>query len=278
MKHILMIIDPQIDFCEGGNLGVPGGTEALRNVSKMIDGAGHRIDDIVVTFDSHHPLHIAHPIWYVDDKGKRPDPFTTVKAIDGQICLGSLDANGQFHQSGTATTRHPGFQDWTVKYLKALEDGKRYPHMLWPPHCLIGHAGAAAIPEIANSIRNWEETRFGVAVKVTKGSDIKVEHFGALRAEVENPDNLVGTGVNSTFLESLSDPDVRILGCGLALSHCLANTARDTAGEFDGDTFCERFILLEDGTASVAGLEHLGEQFVDEFKSRGMEVIKTTDF
>lgn len=278
MKRILMLIDPQIDFCEGGNLGVPGGQAALDRVATMINRAGHVIDDIIVTYDSHHPLHIAHPIWYADSKGNRPAPFTTVKAVDGKIALGQLDGSGQFQQTDTATTRHPGFFKWTLHYLEQLDASGRYPHMLWPPHCLIGHAGAAAVPSIAEAIRNWEESRFGVAVKVTKGSDIKVEHFGALRAEIVNPDNLVGTGINSQFLEALSDPDAEIFGCGLALSHCLANTARDTANEFDGDSFCQRFVLIEDGTASVQGLEFLGEGFTDDFKNRGMRTINTKDF
>lgn len=277
-RHVLMLIDPQVDFCEGGNLAVPGGAAAMQKVAAMINKAGNRIDDIVVTLDSHHPLHIAHPIWFLDSNGRPPAPFTTVKTINGQICLGTLDANGTFHQTDTATTRHPGFMKWTIHYLQELENSGRYPHMLWPPHCLIGHPGACMIDPVADAIRNWEESRFGVAVKVTKGSDIKVEHFGALRAEVLNPDNIQGTGVNSGFLEVLSDPDTMILGCGLALSHCLANTARDTSEEFDGDTFCERFVLLEDGTASVAGLEFLGESFVNDFRARGMKVIKTTDF
>ena len=277
-KRILMIIDPQVDFCEGGNLAVPGGAKALENIAKMIDNCGHRIDDIVVTYDSHHPLHIAHPIWLLNSKGQPPEPFTTVKLIDGQICLGQLDGSGDFQQTDTAITRHPGFNDWTHYYLDALDKGDRYPHMIWNPHCLIGHNGAAALPVIADAIRQWEEKRFGVAVKVTKGSDIKVEHFGALRAEVVNPDNIEGTGVNSMFLSALEDEDTTIYGSGLALSHCLANTARDTADEFNGDSFCERFVLLEDGTASVQGLEFLGDKFVSDFEKRGMEVIKTTDF
>lgn len=278
MKRILMIIDPQIDFCEGGNLAVPGGQAALDRVADLITRCKNRIDDIVVTFDSHHPLHIAHPIWFLDSKGHRPAPFTTVKAIDGKIALGQLDGNGVFQQTDTATTRHPGFHAWTINYLEQLDASGRYPHMLWPPHCLIGHAGAAAVPSIANALRAWEEDRFGVAVKVTKGSDIKVEHFGALRAEVVNPDNLVGTGVNSQFLGALSDPDTEIYGCGLALSHCLANTARDTSSEFDGDSFCKRFVLLKDGTANVQGLEFLGDKFIQDFEPRGMRIINTKDF
>lgn len=133
------------------------------------------------------------------------------------------------------------------------------------------------IPEIAVATREWEEREFGVASKVSKGSNIKTEHFGALRAEVVDPED-PSTQVNIHFLKLLADPDSIVYGSGLALSHCLANTARDTANEFDADTFCRRFVLLRDGTENVAGLEFLGEAFIKDFQSRGMRIANTTDF
>ena len=275
-RNVLLLIDPQVDFCEGGALAVPGGQAALDNVAGFIDRFGSQLDDIIVTLDSHNLLHIAHPIWFLKD-GKAPDPFTTVMEQDGQIVFGTLDAQGDFQQESVGTTRHPGFADWTVEYLKKLKDGNRYPHMLWPPHCLIGTPGACMVLSIITATQEWERKQFGVVSKVTKGSDIKVEHFGALRAEVENPDN-PETKVNSHFLQLLSDPDTTVYGAGLARGHCLANTCMDVAEEFDGDSFCERFVLLEDGTADVANLEFLGDAFVSKMTARGMKTAKTTDF
>ena len=34
--RILLIIDPQNDFCEGGSLPVTGATQAMKNISKQI--------------------------------------------------------------------------------------------------------------------------------------------------------------------------------------------------------------------------------------------------
>lgn len=283
MPNTLLLIDPQEDFCEeqngiGGNLAVPGGRQALTNVAGFIDRFGSQLDNIIVTLDSHHPLHISHaPMWFIDSKGNAPDPFTTVVESNGTIQLGSLDENGQFHQSDTGTTRHPGFLKWTINYLKQLAAGGRYPHMLWTEHCIIGSPGACMTPDVFEAISKWESSRFAAADIVTKGSDIKTEHFGALRAEVINPDN-PETDVNKHFLSLLDDPDSTIYCAGLARGHCLANTARDTADEFDANSFCERFVLLEDGTADVANLEHLGDAFVSDFTARGMKTAKTTDF
>lgn len=280
-REVLLIIDPQEDFCEaengvGGALAVQGGREALKRVATFIERYGSKLDDIVVTLDCHNPLHIAHPIWFVDEQGEHLSPFSTVVEDQGEMLYGSLDAAG-FHAKGKARCKRVGFTTWTLNYLRALQAGKRYPHMIWPVHCLIGTPGGCMILEIAAATREWEEREFGVASKISKGSNIKTEHFGALRAEVADP-NDPSTQVNSFFLGLLSDPDTTIYGCGLALSHCLANTARDTANEFDADTFCKRFVLLRDGTENVAGLDFLGDAFVKDFTARGMRVAKTTDF
>lgn len=279
-REVLLIIDPQEDFCEadkgvGGALAVQGGRDALRRVAKLIKRYGSKLSDIVITLDCHHPLHIAHPIWFQDEAKQPLKPFTCVKEDKGEILYGSLDASG-FHAVGKATCRRAGFTTWTLHYLRKLEAGKRYPHMIWPVHCLIGTPGGCMIPEIAEATREWEEQWVGVATKVSKGSNIKTEHFGAVRAEVVDPDD-PSTQVNSDFVKLLADQEATIYGTGLALSHCLANTASDTADEFNLDTFCQRFVLLRDGTENVAGLEFLGDGFISRFSARGMKVCNTTD-
>lgn len=282
-KEVLLIIDPQLDFTWSkefsGALPVPGprddrGFVALQNVAKFINRYGSRLDDIIVTLDCHHPVHVAHPIWFQDEKGNHPSPFTAVKESAGEILAGTLGANG-FTATGKLRCTRISQTKRTLEYLRALDVGKRYPHMLWNPHCIIGTPGGCMIPEVAAAIRNWEESQFAIAAMISKGSGWP-EHFGALRAEVPDPAD-DSTQVNSYFLSLLSDPDTTVYGCGLALSHCLANTARDTAAEFDADSFCQRFVLLRDGTESVAGLEFLGDAFINDFMARGMRVCKTTD-
>jgi len=285
-KQLLVVIDPEEDFCSeedgrGGALAVPcpgspAGRDALKRVGVFIERYGSQLDDIIITLDQHNPLHIAHPIWFKRKDGSTPPPFKALQEEKGEILLGSLDANG-FHAEEKVECRRMSFTRWTLDYLRALQAGGRYPHMLWTPHCLIGSAGAAMIPEVFQAVRNWEEREFGVAQKISKGSNIKTEHFGALRAEVPDPADDT-TQVNSFFLSLLSDPDItEIFLCGLARGHCLANTAMDVAKEFDGNTFCEKVVLLDDGTADVAGLEFLGDKFVADFESRGMRRALTTD-
>ena len=278
MSEVLLLIDPQEDFCEGGTLAVTGGIggrASMDNVASFIKKRP-QLDDIIVTLDCHYDLHIAHPSWFIDEAGNNPSPFTSYQLVEGEIVGGTLDASG-FHPDRKYRCANPVFTNWTNHYLKELLNGGRYPHMTWPEHCIIGSPGGCIVPPVLEAIRDWERRNQAFAPRISKGSDIDTEHFGALRAEV--PTKSPATQVNTEFLSLLSDDAIHtIYGAGLALSHCLANTARDTADEFDGDTFCKKFVLLEDCTASVAGLEFLGDQFVSDFKARGMRVAKSTDF
>lgn len=52
---ILLIVDPQNDFCEGGSLPVTGATQAMKNISKHIKT--NKYDFIAVTMDSHPKNH-----------------------------------------------------------------------------------------------------------------------------------------------------------------------------------------------------------------------------
>jgi len=81
----LLIIDPQVDFCDGpanGALPVPGATADMIRLAAMIDRLGNRIDDIDVTLDSHRTIDIAHPAWWVDSGGGNPSAFTIITAQD----------------------------------------------------------------------------------------------------------------------------------------------------------------------------------------------------
>src|SRR3989339_612132 len=80
---ILFIIDPQVDFCDpNGKLYVKGAEKDISRLSNMIEKNMNEIDDIFVTLDSHHTIHIAHPIFWVNQKGEHPNPFTLITAED----------------------------------------------------------------------------------------------------------------------------------------------------------------------------------------------------
>jgi nicotinamidase-related amidase len=194
----------------------------------------------------------------------------------GVIVGAKYDASGNLHDVGEYTTVKPSLLKWTLDYLKQLMSGKRYPHMIWPPHCLIGTPGHNIVQPLADALLRWEIDNCAYVNYVTKGSNYRTEHFSAVRAEVPDPEDNT-TQLNSDFIGVVMDAD-EILLSGEALSHCLANTVRDMANSFGDDSFIKKCVLLTDGSSSVTGLDILGKQFVQEMSARGMRCSTTADY
>lgn len=259
-KAKLFIIDPQVDFCDPtGKLYVGGAEKDMSRLAKMVASNIDAISDINITLDSHNRVHIAHPIWWIDSKGNHPNPFTLISVEDVE--------------TGKWRSYNPGFQQRSIDYVKALKDGGRYVLVIWPEHCLIGTAGHNVVPELMESLLNWE-SKFRLVNKVTKGSNIFTEHYSAVKADVIDPEDRT-TMLNEKLVSVLKDGNEDILIAGEALSHCVCNTVKDVAEEFSIDQV-KRFVLLEDACSNVGTFEKFGEDFVNEMTTKGMR-ISTTD-
>ncbi len=259
----LLIIDGQYDFCDpAGALSVPGADKDMERLGAMICRGKNKISDIRATLDSHRYLHIAHPVWWVDDRGNHPEPFTVISFDD-------LKGN-----SPRWRAFNPGFQQRSVEYAEKLKRNGRYQLTIWPPHCLIGSRGHQVYEPLYEALHEWEKG-FAAVDYVTKGVNMFTEHYSAVRADVEDPGDH-STLLNTGFIKRLQEAD-RIGIAGEALSHCVANTVRDVADQF-GEDQIKKFVLLEDASSPVPGFEDLALDFVSEMKSRGMETAKTTDF
>ena len=260
-KIHLLIIDPQFDFCNPrGALYVNGADEDSKRLANFIKRCKDKIDDIHVTLDSHHLLDVAHPLMWINSSGQHPNPFTIISHAD---LIGGL-----------WTTINPAWNQRMIDYTKALESGGRYPLCIWPPHCLIGSEGYAVQKDVFEALLEWEKSP-GQVHYVTKGSNMWVEHYSAVKAEVSDPDD-DGTLINFDLIKTLQEADIVAI-TGQALSHCVANTVRDIADNF-GDENIKKLYLLEDTSSNVTGFESLGTDFVKDLKARGMNVVKSTDF
>ncbi len=142
----LLIIDPQIDFCDPhtGALYVPNAEHDMRRLANMIRRLKDKIDDIHVTLDSHHLIHIAHPIFWKDPQGNHPLPFT-------RITLPEVE-------DGKWTTTQPGLYERALEYVRKLAQNGRYDLTIWPPHCLIGD------PAMRYSLNSLTRSRNGSSV------------------------------------------------------------------------------------------------------------------
>lgn len=66
-KRALLVIDPQIDFCTGGNLAVPEGEQVIPVVNKLIEKGGY---DLIVASQDWHPHD--HGSFASQHEGKNP--------------------------------------------------------------------------------------------------------------------------------------------------------------------------------------------------------------
>ena len=273
MRTLLLVIDPQRSFCEvvdqtqqqtlhNGELCVPGAWEDMNRLANAIRNSGKKINSIVCTLDSHHPWHIAHGRWY----NPVPAPFTVLSNVNGEI----VGSDGNKYD-----TAIPSLKSWTLNYLSELSNRKRYPHVIWPEHCLIGTLGSTVVPQLFEAFHEWSQVNKNNVTYVTKGSNPKVEHFGAVFAEVEDPQDFT-TKLNTDFVNLVMSYD-RILLAGEALSHCLANTVRDLSTQFPNGDLIRKCVLLQDCASSVPGFETLGDSFISDMCKLGMKVIKSDE-
>jgi nicotinamidase/pyrazinamidase len=263
MKIHLLVIDPQNDFCDpNGSLYVKGAEADMDRLAKMTARLQGKLDDIHITLDSHRKVDISHPLWWKNSAGQHPTPFSLISASDL--------ADGKW------TTTQPGAFKRSMAYLKALEAGKRYPHVIWPEHCLIGDQGHNVYPKLSAIVHEWEDKQFAMADFVTKGSNPWTEHFSAVQAEVPDPED-PSTQVNTGLIRTLEEADI-ILLAGEARSHCMANTVRDIASNFADPRYIEKLVLLTDATSDVPTFEKYGDQFVKDLVAKGMKTSTTDTF
>lgn len=271
-KVCLLVIDPQVDFCDQskGALPVAGADEDMIRLAAMVKKYHGDITNIQVTMDSHFLLHIAHPIMWVDKNGNHPEPIVLYKGNTAPTPL-TLDLveNGEFRAF------NPEWQDRFFNYVKALKDNKRYSLMIWPVHCRIGYPGQLLDPNFREAVNIWEDKYHTTAAITTKGSNPFTEHYSAVKADVEDPKDR-RTRLNSGLINLLKNFDI-ILGAGEALSHCFANTMRDVFEQFSEEQI-KKFVLLKDATSSVTGCEQMGDDFINEFTGKGMQVATTTSY
>ena len=258
----LFVIDPQNDFCHPeGALSVPGADADMERLAGFVDRVRARIEAVHVTLDSHRTVDISHPIWFVDHAGHHPAPFTHITA----------DALAR----GDWRTSRPEAQERTLAYLRALEAGGRYPHVIWPEHCLVGSPGHNVWPSLFEALQRWSAGHALVEF-VLKGTNPYTEHFSAIRAEVPDPDDPT-TLPNAALLKRLAEAGTVVVA-GQASSHCVAHSVRDLLDAVGDPGFAGRVVLLEDAMSPVAGFEPYAEAFLADMRERGVRVATTEQF
>ena len=208
----LIIVDVQNDFCEGGSLAVSGGSEVARAVSRYLAAAGVS------------PTRAAGAGDRTSDDSASDDSASDAGADGYSHVVASRD----YHRDpGGHFSDHPDFAT------------------SWPPHCVIGTAGADFHPDLDTS---------HIERVFSKG-----EHEAAYSA-FEGADD-AGTLLGNWLREhGVTSVDV----VGLATDYCVQATAIDAAGQGFGTR------VLLDLTAGVDSATT--RQALDRMRAAGAEL------
>lgn len=284
LKTHLVIIDPQNDFMDikhdgSGWIGatspdgtlyksalpVPGALADMGRVATMLKRIGPRLDDIHVTLDSHRVIDVAHPGFWRDVDGNSPAPFTMISQSDVK--------------TGVWAPRNQTYRQRMVEYTAALESAGKFVLMIWPEHCLIGSWGHNVVDVLRDQLTAWERENFATIDYVTKGTNTFTEHYGALLAEVPDPQD-PSTQLNGGFISTLQQAD--IIGiAGEASSHCVSTTIQQIVDNI-GDAHLGKIHLLTDcmspvpQTPGAPDFPAIAQAFLKDMEGRGL-VLTTHD-
>lgn len=262
-KHALLIIDPQNSFCnpglpDGSNRGslyVDGAENDMKRLAAWIRANKEKIDYIGVTLDLHQPNDIAHPAFWQDKNGNFPPPYTTISVKDVE--------------QGKWTPRFDPPR--CLSYLRALEAQGEFPHMIWPPHCIIGSEGAAIFQPLIEAIMDWT-IRGKFYQTVAKGTYPFSEHFGAFHAQIPDPDR-PETQLNQGLIKTLETYQ-NVYMAGEAKSHCVANSLKQVLNE--APQVAQKLVVFEDAMSSVKGFESLADPIYERAKQMNVRFSQTT--
>ena len=256
MKIALLLIDPQHDFCHPqGALYVPGANQDVLRIANFIDSHSDKINQLIITLDTHQVIDISHPGFWSNDDGLAPEPFTTISAAD----VDNLNWIPKFN---------PGY---VRNYLHKLEDQGQFQHVIWPEHCIIGSRGAALDDTISAAVIRWAHREGRNYKTVVKGLHPYTEHFGAFQAQLP-VHGAPETELNTKLLDSLKPFD-KILLAGEARSHCVASSLAQIMQYAPG--LVSKLVVLTDCMSDVAGLGHLAEPIYTQALADGVQFTES---
>lgn len=260
MKTVQFIIDPQNDFMNSpefkGALAVNGAYEDMIRLKDHIEKTIP--EQIVVTLDTHSRLDIAHHLWWIDQEGKNPAPFTIITVEDVK--------NGKWRAKDDKE------QEYSLYYVEKLKENNKYQLMVWPDHCIDGTIGHKVNPELLKVLENWEIKTNKKVMYVNKGTNPKTEHYSGLKAEVVL-DGAKETELNVELIQYLNKFD-KIEVSGEAISHCVGSSLGDLLKNLpEGDR--NKVVVLKNCTSPVTGFEKQGEMFLSEAQRLGATLQDT---
>jgi nicotinamidase-related amidase len=292
----LIIVDAQNTFCiPGFELFVAGrsgrgAVEDSRRLCEFIYRNMGVITEIAPTMDTHQAMQIFHGIFFVNDRGEHPDPYTLISVED--IEEGRWKFNKKLSRSLDYSDDY--IERYLLHYTKELRKSGKYDLTVWPYHAMLGGIGHALVSSIEEAVFFHSMARVSQPDIHVKGDHPLTEHYSVLGPEVSTgpfgePLSLREESLfqkpsaSEAIYVKLYEFDAVIIA-GQAKSHCVAWTIADLLDSVKtGDeSFVEKIYLLDDCTSPVVvpGVIDYSEQ-ADEafarFSDAGMNVVHSTD-
>lgn len=262
---ILLLVDAQVDFAHpDGALCVSGAVDDTRRTIEWIFANLPRITTIAASLDSHVPIQIFSPAWWVNEQGEHPAPYTPISSDEVR--------NGNWR---------PLYEpEWSVEYAERLEQQAKKQLMIWPYHTLIGTPGHSLVPALYETIAYHAAARQSQPLFLHKGSIPKTEHYSILEPEVKVPDQPLGS-LNTAFLDMLARYDLVYIA-GQAKSHCVLETVTSVMRYFAPlPEVIRKLRLLIDCTSSVAhpqiDFDALANAALEEHARQGLKLVRSSD-
>jgi nicotinamidase-related amidase len=286
IRVCLMVIDAQVTFCVPGFelfVGGRSGTGAVDDNRRLCEFIYHNlgtITEIDPTMDTHTGMQIFHPVFWVNDKGENPPPFTMI--TDKDIETNKWKVNPAVANS--LKVNYMTLQRYALHYARKLCSAGKYALTIWPYHAMLGGIGHTLVPAVEEALFFHNIARCSQTGFEIKGGNPLTENYSVLSPEVLNDE--AGRPIdqkNTRFIEKLMKFDMVIIA-GQAKSHCVAWTIEDLLSEIVAKdrTLAEKVYLLENCTSAVVipnviDFTDAADQAFQRFAAAGMHIVKSTD-
>ncbi len=287
MRICLIAVDVQNTFCipefelfvagRTGRAAVDDNIRLCRFIYRNLDV----VTQIYPTMDTHTAMQIFHPLFWIDDAGGHPAPYSLLSVEDVH--------SGRWKVNPAVAARldnvdYPWLQGYARYYVERLAASGKYQLTIWPYHAMLGGIGHALVSAVEEAVFFHAIARSSQTGFQRKGDNPLTEDYSVLRPEVlEGPDGRKIAEKNFRFIQALLDFDVVIIA-GQAKSHCVAWTIDDLLTEIAtvDPGLARKVYLLEDCTSPVVvpGVidytEHADAAF-RRFEEAQMHVVQSTD-
>src|SRR5512135_1030980 len=282
----LLLVDVQNTFClPEFELFVAGrsGRGAIEDNIRLCQFIYRNLDvitQISATMDTHLPQQVFHAIFFVDQHGNHPTPYTNIEAEE--LRSGRWVFNPAL-APGFGITPEYG-QTMMIHYAEELEKHGKYSLTIWPYHGMLGGIGHALVSAVEEAMYFHSMARLTQPTFEVKGDRPFTEHYSVIGPEVTRGPQGEVLGIrNNRFIETLKQVDA-VLIAGQAKSHCVAWTISDLLDDIqDADlSLANKVYLLEDCTSPVvvpgADFTEAAEAAFARFAAAGMHRVQSAEF